>query len=61
MFEPQPRGASEGSTLHGFAVSPGRATAAASVIRSPAEFDKMIARDIESHQTIVKKAGLKFN
>ena len=28
---------------------------------SPAEFDKMIARDIESHITIVKKAGLTFN
>ena len=28
---------------------------------SPAEFDKMIARDIESHIAIVKKAGLTFN
>jgi len=27
---------------------------------SPAEFDKMIARDIESHIAIVKKAGLTF-
>lgn len=27
---------------------------------SPAEFDKMIARDIETHIGIVKKAGLKF-
>jgi tripartite-type tricarboxylate transporter receptor subunit TctC len=28
---------------------------------TPAEFDKMIARDIESHIAIVKKAGLTFN
>jgi tripartite-type tricarboxylate transporter receptor subunit TctC len=28
---------------------------------SPAEFDKMIVRDIETHLTIVKKAGLTFN
>jgi len=28
---------------------------------TPAEFDKMIARDIESHMAIVKKAGLTFN
>ena len=28
---------------------------------TPAEFDKMIARDIASHIAIVKKAGLKFN
>ncbi len=28
---------------------------------SPAEFDKMIVRDIESHIAIVKKAGLTFN
>lgn len=28
---------------------------------TPAEFDKMIASDIEKHQSIVKRAGLKFN
>ena len=28
---------------------------------SPAEFDKLIARDMEAHIAIVKKAGLKFN
>ena len=28
---------------------------------SPAEFDRMIARDIDSHIAIVKKAGLTFN
>lgn len=42
MFEPKPRNTGEGPTLNGFAVSPGRATAPASLIRSPEEFDKMI-------------------
>ncbi|HYC48057.1 MAG TPA: tripartite tricarboxylate transporter substrate binding protein [Burkholderiales bacterium] len=28
---------------------------------SPAEFDKLIARDIDTHLSMVKKAGLKFN
>jgi pyruvate,water dikinase len=41
MFEPKPRAASSGPTLEGFAVSPGQATAPASVIRSPEDFDKM--------------------
>ena len=41
LFEPQPRGAGEGPTLNGFAVSPGRVTAAASIVRSPEDFDKM--------------------
>jgi rifampicin phosphotransferase len=41
LFEPQPHGAGEGPTLHGFAVSPGRVTAAASIVRSPEDFDKM--------------------
>ena len=41
LFEPQPRGVGEGATLNGFAVSPGRVTAAASIIRSPEDFDKM--------------------
>jgi phosphohistidine swiveling domain-containing protein len=42
LFEPQPRGAGEGPTLYGFAVSPGRVTAAASIVRSPEDFDKMV-------------------
>jgi pyruvate,water dikinase len=41
MFEPKPRQADAGPTLTGFAVSPGRVTAPASVIRSPDEFDQM--------------------
>ena len=41
MFEPTPRAVSTGPTLEGFAVSPGHVTAAASVIRSPQDFDKM--------------------
>ncbi|MCP4164864.1 MAG: phosphoenolpyruvate synthase [Chloroflexi bacterium] len=41
MFEPKPRRLSTGPTLDGFAVSPGQVTAPASVIRSPADFDKM--------------------
>lgn len=41
MFEPQPGQASVGPILNGFAVSPGRVTAAASVIHSPDDFDKM--------------------
>jgi phosphohistidine swiveling domain-containing protein len=41
LFEPSVPEQDEGSTLHGFAVSPGRVTAPASVIRSPADFDKM--------------------
>jgi pyruvate,water dikinase len=42
MFEPKPRSPSTGSTLDGFAVSPGTVTALASVIRSPEEFDQMV-------------------
>lgn len=41
MFEPQPRSVSEGPILNGFAVSPGRVTAPASLIRSPDDFVKM--------------------
>ena len=41
MFEPKPRSVSTGPTLDGFAVSPGQVTAPASVIHSPADFDKM--------------------
>jgi phosphohistidine swiveling domain-containing protein len=41
MFEPKPRTVSTGPTLKGFAVSPGQATAPASIIRSPEDFDKM--------------------
>lgn len=42
MFEPQPEDArADGPILSGFAVSPGRVTAEASVIRSPEEFDQM--------------------
>jgi rifampicin phosphotransferase len=40
--ETQKRNVTDGSTLRGFAVSPGRATAPASVILSPADFDKMV-------------------
>ncbi len=42
VFEPKPRKASTGPILTGFAVSPGRITAQASVIRSPDEFEKMM-------------------
>jgi pyruvate,water dikinase len=42
MFEPKSRSASTGPTLKGFAVSPGRVTAPASIIRSPKEIDKMV-------------------
>jgi rifampicin phosphotransferase len=40
--ETQKRNVANGPTLSGFAVSPGRVTAPASVILSPADFDKMI-------------------
>jgi pyruvate,water dikinase len=40
-FETQRRNLLEGPTLSGFAVSPGRVTAPASVIRSPADFGEM--------------------
>src|SRR5262249_6381037 len=40
--ETQKRNVDEGSTLRGFSVSPGRVTAPASVILSPADFDKMV-------------------
>jgi pyruvate,water dikinase len=40
-FETQRRNLLEGPTLRGFAVSPGRVTAPASVIRSPADFGTM--------------------
>src|SRR5262249_2958184 len=40
--ETQKRNVATGPTLSGFAVSPGRVTAPASVIRSPADFDRMI-------------------
>jgi pyruvate,water dikinase len=40
-FETQRRNVPEGTTLHGFAVSPGRVSAPASVIRSPADFSRM--------------------
>jgi pyruvate,water dikinase len=40
--ETQKRNSDGGATLSGFAVSPGRVTAPASVILSPADFDKMI-------------------
>ena len=46
MFEPKPRSVSTGSTLDGFAVSPGQVTAPASVIRSPEDFDKMVTDTI---------------
>ncbi len=41
VFETQRRNPVESATLHGFAVSPGRVTAPASVIHSPADFSKM--------------------
>jgi pyruvate,water dikinase len=40
-FETQRRNAPEGTTLSGFAVSPGQASAPASVIRSPDDFSRM--------------------
>jgi pyruvate,water dikinase len=40
--ETQKRNAATGPTLSGFAVSPGRVTAPASVILSPADFDRMV-------------------
>jgi pyruvate,water dikinase len=40
-FETQRRDVLEGTTLRGFAVSPGRTSAAASVILSPADFSRM--------------------
>ncbi|HEU4547838.1 MAG TPA: PEP/pyruvate-binding domain-containing protein [Microlunatus sp.] len=40
-FETQRRNVAEGTTLLGFAVSPGRTTAAASVILSPSDFSRM--------------------
>ena len=40
-FETQRRNIPEGTTLRGFAVSPGRTSAAASVILSPADFSRM--------------------
>lgn len=42
VFETQMRNEDESNSLNGFAVSPGRVTAAASVILSPADFDKMV-------------------
>ena len=41
-FETQKRNVDQGPTLRGFSVSPGRVTAPASVILSPADFDKMV-------------------
>jgi pyruvate,water dikinase len=40
-FETQRRNVPNGTTLRGFAVSPGRTSAAASVILSPADFSRM--------------------
>jgi rifampicin phosphotransferase len=40
-FETQRRNLPEGTTLRGFAVSPGQVSAPASVIRSPADFSRM--------------------
>jgi pyruvate,water dikinase len=40
--ETQKRNVTDGSALRGFAVSPGRVTAPASVILSPSDFDKMV-------------------
>ncbi len=40
-WETQRRSVPEGTTLRGFAVSPGRVSAPASVIRSPADFSRM--------------------
>jgi rifampicin phosphotransferase len=42
LFEPPSQKDDAGPTLDGVAVSPGRVTAPASVIRSPADFDKMV-------------------
>jgi pyruvate,water dikinase len=42
MFEPKPRSFSTGPTLDGFAVSPGKVTAPATVIRSAEDFHKMM-------------------
>ncbi len=41
VWETQRRNQPDGSTLRGFAVSPGQVTAAASVVRSPADFSRM--------------------
>ncbi len=41
-FETQKRNVDQGPTLRGFSVSPGRVTAPASVILSPADFDRMV-------------------
>jgi pyruvate,water dikinase len=40
-FETQQRNLGQGAVLRGFAVSPGRVVAAASVVRSPADFEAM--------------------
>lgn len=40
-FETQKRNADDSETLQGFAVSPGKVTGVATVIRSPAEFEQM--------------------
>lgn len=45
-FETQMRNPNEGKLLKGFAVSPGRVTAPASVILSTADFDKMVPGNI---------------
>ncbi len=42
VFETQRRNPAGDATLSGFAVSPGQVTAPASVIRSPADFNKMV-------------------
>jgi pyruvate,water dikinase len=44
--ETQKRNVASGPTLSGFAVSPGRVTAPASVILSPADFDRMVPNTI---------------
>jgi phosphohistidine swiveling domain-containing protein len=44
--ETQKRNVAEGPVLRGFSVSPGRVTAPASVILSPADFDKMVPETI---------------
>jgi pyruvate,water dikinase len=41
VFETQRRNVGQGTMLRGFAVSPGKVTAPASVIRSPADFEEM--------------------
>ena len=46
MFEPKPRSVGAGPILEGYAVSPGQATAPASVISSPEDFDKMAPESI---------------